>query len=68
MESIARVLGFRTPAISSIIDIAQIITGRDFRLEGRTANKLGLAGLSIANMHDLARNGSVIKSELEEVM
>ena len=68
MESIARVLGFRTPAISSIIDIAQIITGRDFRLEGRTADKLGLAGLSIANMHDLARNGSVIKSELEEVM
>lgn len=68
MESIAHVLGFRTPAISSIIDIAQIMTGRDFRFEGRTADKLGLAGLTIADMHNLARNGSVIGSELEEVM
>ncbi len=68
MESMAHLLGFKTPAISSIIDIAQIMTGRDFREEGRTADRLGLEGLSVTEMHRLARNGVVIKSEFEEAI
>lgn len=68
MESIAHVLGIKTPAISSIINIAQIMTGRDFREEGRTADRLGLEGLSVLEMHMLAREGTIVKTELEEAI
>ncbi|MCK9268370.1 MAG: NAD/NADP octopine/nopaline dehydrogenase family protein [Alkaliphilus sp.] len=68
MESIAHVLGIKTPAITSVIDIAQLMTNRNFREEGRTANKLGLGGLSVAEMHMLARKGIIARKELEEVV
>lgn len=68
MESMATLLGLKTPAISSIIDLAEIITGRDFRSEGRTADRLGLTGLSIHEMHMLARDGVILKTELEEAI
>lgn len=68
MESMAQILGIKTPAISSIINIAQIMTGKDFREEGRTADRLGLEGLSVAEMHLLARNGTIGKTELEAVI
>jgi len=68
MESIAHTLGIKTPAITSIIDIAQLMTNRDFREEGRSANRLGLGGLSVAEMHMLARQGTVVRKELEEVV
>ena len=68
MESMAQILGIKTPAISSIINIAEIMTGKDFRKEGRTADRLGLEGLSVAEMHMLARNGVILKRELEAVI
>ena len=68
MESIAHILGIRTPAITSIIDIAQLMTNRNFREEGRTADRLGLEGLSVAEMHMLARQGTIVRRELEEVV
>ncbi|MDI9475749.1 MAG: NAD/NADP octopine/nopaline dehydrogenase family protein [Natronincolaceae bacterium] len=68
MESMANVLGIRTPAITSIIDIAQLMTNRNFREEGRTADRLGLEGLSVAEMHMLARRGTIVRKELEEVV
>lgn len=68
IESIAHSLGMKTPAISSIINIAELMTNRDFRREGRTADKLGLEGLSITEMHLLARKGTIVKRRLEEVV
>lgn len=59
MESIAMAVGIETPAISSIINIAQMMTGKDFRKEGRTADRLGLEGLTIPEMHMLARDGVI---------
>lgn len=59
MESIAMAIGIETPAISSIINIAQMMTGKDFRKEGRTADRLGLEGLTIPEMHRLARDGVI---------
>lgn len=59
MESIGIAVGIKTPAISSIINIAQMMTGKDFRKEGRTADRLGLEGLTIQEMHMLARNGVI---------
>lgn len=70
MESIAILLGIKTPGISSIIDIAECVTGQDFRELGRTADRLGLEGLTIAEMHLLARKGRISKkrSLVEEVI
>lgn len=68
MESIANILGIKTPAITSVIDIAQLMTNTNFRTEGRTANRLGLEGLSVAEMHMLAEQGTIVKKELEEVV
>lgn len=68
MESMAATLGIKTPAITSTIDIAQLMTNRNFREEGRTADKLGLEGLSVAEMHMLAREGTIVKRELERVV
>ncbi len=68
MESIAHILGIKTPAITSIIDIAQLMTNKDFREEGRSAARLGLEGLSVAEMHMLARKGTIVRKELEEVV
>lgn len=63
IESIAMAVGIQTPAISSIINIAQMMTGRDFRKEGRTADRLGLEGLTIPEMHRLARDGVIYISD-----
>lgn len=65
MESMAALFGMKTPAISSMIDIAQIMTNRDFRNEGRSAERLGLEGLSIAEMHLLARKGTIVKRRID---
>ena len=66
MESMASLFGMKTPAISSMINIAQIMTNRDFRSEGRSADRLGLEGLSIAEMHLLARKGRITKRRFDE--
>ncbi|MFA7534051.1 MAG: NAD/NADP octopine/nopaline dehydrogenase family protein, partial [Tissierellaceae bacterium] len=61
MASIAKELGIKTPAITTVINIAALMTGKDFYEDGRTIERLGLKGLTINQMHDLARNGKVIK-------
>lgn len=66
MESMAGLFGMKTPAISSMINIAQIMTNRDFRNEGRSADRLGLEGLTIAEMHLLARKGRITKRRFDE--
>lgn len=68
MESMAKAVGLETPAITSLINIAELMTNANFRTEGRTADRLGLEGLSITEMHMLARNGVIIKRDLEEVV
>lgn len=68
MESMAKSLGLVTPAMSSLINIAELMTNADFRAEGRTADRLGLEGLSVSEMHMLARNGTIVKRHLEEVV
>lgn len=63
MESIGRELGIKTPAISTIINIAELITGKNFYEEGRTITKLGLQGLSVYEMHKLAQTGKIDKKD-----
>lgn len=59
MSSIAKELGIETPAIDSIINIAELITGEDFHSEGRTIERLGLKNLSIYEMHEIAQMGKL---------
>lgn len=68
MESIAKCLGIETPSITSIINIGQIMLNKDFRKEGRTADRLGLEGLTIEEMHLLAREGRVSEKRLKGVI
>ncbi|NLY66646.1 MAG: NAD(P)-binding domain-containing protein [Tissierellia bacterium] len=67
LSSIAKELNIETPAIDSIIRLAGLITGKDFFKEGRTAERLGLKGLSIKEMHEYAEKGKIIKEKDEEV-
>ena len=59
MASIARELNINTPAINSIISLAELMTGKDFYLEGRNINRLGLSGLTISQMHEVAQTGRI---------
>lgn len=65
MSSLAKQFGLETPAIDSIIRIAELITGIDFYNEGRTVERLGLAGLKINQIHELAETGNVSTKEGE---
>lgn len=59
MASLAKELKIETPAISSIISLAELMTGRDFYLEGRNIERLGLEGLSVSEMHEVAETGQI---------
>lgn len=66
IDSMAEHLGIETPAIDTIIRLATMMTGRDFREEGRTVDKLGLKGLSVTEIHQLAQTGEVNKITVQE--
>ncbi len=53
LASIGAQLGVPTPTIDMIIDLGSILHGRDFRAEGRTVERMGLAGLSLKQIHQL---------------
>lgn len=57
LASIGEMLGVKTPTIRSIVQIASIMRGRDFWAEGRTAEKLGIKGMSIREIRLLAVTG-----------
>lgn len=44
-----------TPMMDSFVNIASAVCGRDFWKEGRTAEKLGLAGKTAAEIQDMVR-------------
>ena len=67
MSSMAKELGIKTPAINSIINIAELITGKDFYEEGRTIERLGLKNLSTYEMHNLAQTGKIDNKDEEGV-
>ncbi len=50
MASLGEMLGVPTPTIRGVIHLASIIHGVDFWAEGRTVEKLGIAGLSVRDL------------------
>lgn len=53
IASMGRMLGIAAPTIEMIIDLGSILLDRDFRLEGRTVERLGIAGMSVKDIHRL---------------
>jgi opine dehydrogenase len=57
IASIGKQLGLKTPAIDTLISLASMVSGKDWLVEGRTADKMGLAGLSANQMIEFAIEG-----------
>ncbi len=51
MASIGAMLGVPTPSIDLVIDLASAMRGVDFRAIGRTVERLGIAGMSVKDIH-----------------
>lgn len=54
LAMLAGIAGIKTPAMRAVIEIANIITGRNFWEEGRTLKKLGLEGKSLEEVKGFA--------------
>ena len=57
MSSIGAMLGVPTPTIDMVIELARIMSGKDFRASGRTVATLGIEGMSIEQIHRLVMEG-----------
>jgi opine dehydrogenase len=61
--SIASGLGIPTPTIEMIVRLGSLLHGRDYASEGRTAERLGLAGLSLKEIHRIVADSDELDSE-----
>lgn len=55
LSLLGRALGVATPMMEAVITLGSALLGRDFRREGRTLEKLGLAGKSAQEIRALAQ-------------
>ena len=46
-----------TPAIDAVIRMASIMAGSDFAGDARTLDRMGLAGMSLAQIRDTLEHG-----------
>jgi len=65
--SIGEMLGVRTPAMRSIIHLASIMHGVDYWANGRTVDKLGIAGMSVKDIRFLVVGAESRGVELQPV-
>ena len=57
LSSVGKWAGIEMPLVNGFLAIASAITGRDLYAEGRTLERLGLAGLGKSEMRDLLQEG-----------
>jgi len=57
IASLGGLVGVRTPACRAVVDICAALLQRDFWREGRNAANLGLAGMSVEEIHEVVRTG-----------
>jgi len=55
LASVGHALGIATPMMDAFVSIAGAVCGRDFWTEGRTAEKLGFAGKTLAEIKEMVR-------------
>jgi opine dehydrogenase len=66
IASVGKMMDIRTPTIHSIIDIACNLLGIDFWSEGRTVERLGIAGMSLRELRLLAIGEHPTESKLHQ--
>lgn len=64
IASIGEMLGVRTPAMKSVIYLASIMHGVDYWTNGRTVDKLGIAGMSVKDIRFLVVGAETTQPEL----
>ncbi len=57
MSELGVAAGVPTPAIDALIVLVRAMTGRDFAVEARTLERMGLAGMSAAEIRHVAEHG-----------
>lgn len=57
ITSVGELAGVKTPTLRMLIHLASTMHGRDFWAEGRTVEKVGLAGMSVKDIRMLAVRG-----------
>jgi len=62
IASFGQMLNIPTPTIDCMIHLANLLHGRDYWLEGRTVEKLGLSGMSVKDIRELV----VVESKNEK--
>jgi opine dehydrogenase len=53
LASIGCELGVETPVLDAFIEIACVVSGRNYKAEGRTAEKLGLKGKTLEEIYKM---------------
>jgi len=53
LSSLGAMLRVPTPTIDLVIRMAELMHGRDYRTEGRTVERLGLAGKTVKEIRHL---------------
>ena len=61
IAELGRAAGVPTPAIDAVIEIASIVAARAFRREGLTRKRMGIGGMSAAEVTALLRTGEMGK-------
>lgn len=57
LAELARLVEVETPTMDAVITLANLMHGKDYRKEGRTLERLGLAGLSVEEVKKFVREG-----------
>lgn len=57
MASLGKLVGVPTPVMDSIITLASLAEGTDYRREGRTLDRVGLGGLSVEEIYTYIMEG-----------
>lgn len=57
MSEIGRLLGVNTPVIDALVTLASAASGTDYRKEGLTLEKMGLAGVRPQDLANILKNG-----------
>jgi len=57
MAEIGKLLGIETPVMDALITLASVALGIDFRVEGLTLEKMGLAGVEPADLQRILTDG-----------
>jgi opine dehydrogenase len=57
LSSLGEMLGVPTPTIDTIIHLASVINGMDYKREGRTVESLGIAGMGVDELNRFLQEG-----------